>query len=162
VYLVANPAASSYRRLPLLARLGADDVFFVTPTDADRLVETLARSTCVLGIVGPQPALLANTWEVAAHLTPTVATMLAMLERDPCPPWRVAELYRRMAVHERTVERHAKAVHLTVAALHRTRLIQRASAMKRAGLSWPDIAWLLEAPSTAALRARVARARTAE
>jgi hypothetical protein len=132
--VVATAPTREHLRQSLSARVGADDVFSTIASEEDRLLTVLTRSTIARTAGGDEPSGEHHPHEIETR-DALLDGIIAMLRRDPCPPWRVAELYRRMAAHERTVERHAKTVPMKVAALHRARQMQRVSSMRRAGLT---------------------------
>ena len=159
LYLVARPAARTHRRLPLLARFGVDDVFFSTSIEAERLFETLARNAAVRGLRASIGNLRMTDEVGAKPMGPPGQWMLSMLERDPCPPWHVRELYRRCGFSERAAERGIANAHLVqMRRILREVIVQRARQLRGVGLSWRDVAELLRAPSVGALHMRVGRA----
>lgn len=158
LYLLALPAAGTHRRLSLLARLGADDVFFATNLEADRLFETLARNAAARMFVVSEGTARRNDEVRARPLGQTGELMLSMLARDLCPPWHVRELYRRCGLSERAAERKIGSARLVqMRRILREVIVQRAIQLRAGGLLWREVADLLRAPSVRALHMRISR-----
>lgn len=156
--LVVSPTrVLTEKRADTLLRSGVDEFYEASGPEEIALQGRLSRVCLALAVCGGVLQSM-GTYEWGDPKDDYARALTAVLTRDSCPRWRLADVYRRCRIAERKAERHtAKGPYRRWALLHRRCLVARAWQLRARGQTWGEVGHLLDAPSAQAVRERAQR-----